>query len=67
MYLVVSQHVVRAVLIKVQDNMQKPVYYVNKTLVDVETRYLLWENIFLALVLPRGNCCITSKLTQCMF
>ena len=38
-----------AVLLRDQ-GVQQPVYYISKTLVDVETRYLLLEKIVLALV-----------------
>ena len=49
MYLSVSKHAVSAVLLRDQ-GVQQPVYYISKTLVDVETRYLLLEKIVLALV-----------------
>ena len=39
MYLSVTEHAVSAVLLREQ-GVQMPVYYVSKTLVDVETRYL---------------------------
>ena len=49
MYLSVSEHAVSAVLLKDQ-GMQQPVYYISKTLVDAETRYLPLEKLVLALV-----------------
>ena len=49
MYLSVSEHVVRVVLLRDQ-GVQKPVYYINKTLVDVKTRYLPLEKLVLTLV-----------------
>ena len=49
MYLSVSKHAVSAVLLRDQ-GVQQPVYYISKTLVDVEMRYLLLEKIVLALV-----------------
>jgi len=49
MYLSVSKHIVNAVLLKDQ-GVQQPVYYVSKTLVDAEIRYLPLEKIVLALV-----------------
>ena len=49
-YLVVSNHAVSVVLIRVQKGIQKPVYYVSKTLVDLQTQYLPLEKMSLALV-----------------
>ena len=49
MYLSMSDHVVSVVLLKDQ-GMQWPVYYINKTLVDAETRNLPLEKLVLALV-----------------
>ena len=49
-YLVVSEHAVSAVLLKNQEAVQRLIYYINKTLVDVETRYLPLEKLALALV-----------------
>ena len=49
MYLSVSEHFVSAVLLS-DGGMQQPAYYISKTLVDAETRYLLLEKSVLALV-----------------
>ena len=49
MYLSVSKHAVIAVLLKDQ-GVQQPVYYVSKTLVNAETRYLPLKKLVLALV-----------------
>ena len=49
MYLSVSEHSVSAVLLS-DGGMQQPAYYISKTLVDVETRYLPLEKSVLALV-----------------
>ena len=49
MYLSVSKHAVSTVLLRDQ-GVQQPVYYVSKTLVDVETRYLPLKKLVLALV-----------------
>ena len=49
MYLLVSEHAVNAMLLKDQ-GVQQLVYYISKTLVDVETRYLPLKKLVLALV-----------------
>ncbi|XP_075651868.1 uncharacterized protein LOC142622298 [Castanea sativa] len=49
MYLSMSENTVSAMLVRDQ-GVQQPVYYVRKTLVDVETRYLPLEKLVLALV-----------------
>lgn len=49
MYLLVSEHAVRAVLLRDQ-GVQQPIYYVSKTLVNAEMRYLPLEKLILALV-----------------
>ena len=49
MYLSVSEHAVSAVLLRDQD-VQQPIYYVSKTLVDFEMRYLPLEKLVLTLV-----------------
>ena len=49
MYISVTNHVVSAVLLRDQ-GVQQPVYYISKTLIDVETRYLPLEKLVLALV-----------------
>ena len=49
MYLSVSEHAVSVVLLRDQ-GVQQPIYYVNKTLVNAETRYLPLEKLVLALV-----------------
>jgi len=42
MYLSVSEHAVNVMLLRDQ-GMQQPIFYVSKTLVDIETRYLPLE------------------------
>ncbi|XP_030925537.1 uncharacterized protein LOC115952495 [Quercus lobata] len=49
MYLFVFDHAVSAVLLR-DRGVQQPVYYISKTLVDVETRYLPLKKLVLALV-----------------
>ena len=49
MYLSVSDHAVNAVLLRDQ-GVQQLVYYISKTLVDAEIRYLPLEKLVLALV-----------------
>ena len=49
MYLSVSNHAVSAVLLR-DRGVHQPVYYISKTLVDAETRYLPLEKLVLALV-----------------
>ena len=49
MYLLVSDHAVSAVLLRDQ-GVQHLVYYISKTFVNAETRYLPLEKLVLALV-----------------
>ena len=49
MYLLVSEHAMNAVLLRDQ-GVQQLVYYISKTLVNAETRYLPLEKLVLALV-----------------
>ena len=49
MYLSVFEHAISIVLLRDQ-GVQKPIYYISKTLVDIETRYLPLEKLALALV-----------------
>lgn len=50
MYLVVFDHVVSSVMVRQHEGIQRSVYYLSKTLVDAETRYLTLEKMALALV-----------------
>ena len=50
MYLIVSKHAMNAVLLKNQEGTQRPIYYINKMLVDIETIYLPLKKLALALV-----------------
>ena len=49
MYLSLSEHAVSTMLLRDQ-GVQQPVFYVSKTLVDVETRYLPFKKLVLALM-----------------
>ena len=49
MYLSVSEHAVSVILLRDQ-GVQQPIYYISKTLVDAEMRYLPLEKLVLALV-----------------
>lgn len=50
MYLAVPDHAISSVIIRQCEGVQRPVYYLSKTLVDAETRYLPLEKMALALV-----------------
>ena len=50
MYLVVFDHAMSVLLLKHQEGIQRPVYYLSKMLVDVETQYVPLGNMALALV-----------------
>ena len=49
-YIVVAPHAVSLVLIRVDSGVQRPVYYVSKSLHEAEVRYLPLENAILAVV-----------------
>jgi len=49
-YLAVSNGAVSAALIREDEGVQKPVYYVSKALLDAETRYQKLEKLALALI-----------------
>ena len=49
-YLVVASHAISLVLIRVDDGVQRPVYYVSKSLNEAEVRYLALEKAILAVV-----------------
>ncbi|KAK3036927.1 hypothetical protein RJ639_030892 [Escallonia herrerae] len=51
LYLSVTEVTVRAVLVREEDRVQKPIYYVSKVLQDVETRYPKIDKIGLALII----------------
>ena len=49
-YIIVASHVVSLVLIRVNSGVQKPVYYVSKSLHEADVRYLLLKRAILAMV-----------------
>ena len=49
-YIAVTSHTVSLVLIRVDDGVQRLVYYVSKSLHEVEVRYLLLEKAILTVV-----------------
>ncbi|KAK3009678.1 hypothetical protein RJ639_013667 [Escallonia herrerae] len=51
LYLSVNEVAVSAVLVREEDGVQKPIYYVSKVLQDVETRYPKIDMIALALII----------------
>ena len=50
-YIAVGPYAVSLVLIRVDNGVQRPVYYVSKSLHEAEVRYLPLEKVILALVL----------------
>ena len=51
LYLVVSEYAVSGELIREEEKVQWPVYYISKRLIDSETRYSEMEKLALALVI----------------
>ena len=49
-YIVVASHAVSLLLIRVNNGVQRPVYYVSKSLHEVEVRYLPPKNAILVIV-----------------
>jgi len=49
-YIAIAPHVVSLVLIRVDSGIQRPVYYVSKSLHETEVRYLPLEKAILAVV-----------------
>ena len=49
-YIVVASHAVSLVLIRVDSGIQRPAYYVSKSLHEAEVRYLPLEKAILAVV-----------------
>ena len=49
-YIAVALHAISLVLIRVDNGIQRPVYYVSKSLIEAEVRYLPLEKTILAVV-----------------
>ena len=49
-YITIASHVVSLVLKQIDDGVQRPVYYVSKSLHEVEVHYLPLEKAILAMV-----------------
>jgi len=49
-YIVVASHLVNLALVRVENGVQRPVYYVSKSLHEAEVRYLPLEKAILAVV-----------------
>ena len=49
-YIVVAPHVVSLVLMRVDSGLQKPVYYVSRSLHEAEIRYLPFEKAIMVIV-----------------
>ena len=49
-YIVVAPHTVSLVLIRIDSSIQRPVYYVSKSLHEAKVYYLSLENVILAVV-----------------
>ena len=49
-YIAMALHAVSLVLIRVDDEVQRPIYYVRKSLHEVEIRYIPLEKAILAVV-----------------
>ena len=49
-YIAVASHVVSLMLIRIDNGVERPVYYVSKSLHEAEVRYLPLENVILAVV-----------------
>ena len=49
-YITVASHVVSLVLIRINNGVQRPIFYVSKSLHEAEVRYLPLEKTILAIV-----------------
>ena len=60
-YIAVASHAVSLVLIQVDDGVQRPIYYVSKSLHEAEIRYLPLEKVILTVVHGTRKLLITSN------
>ena len=63
-YIAVAPHAMSLVLIREDNGLQRPVYYVSKSLHEVEIRYSPLEKAILAVSMLRESFPTTSKPTQ---
>ena len=49
-YLAITDYAISLILVRNEDEIQRPIYYVSKSLQEVETQYLLLEKAVLAIV-----------------
>ena len=49
-YITMASHAISLVLIRIDNGVKRPVYYVSKSLHEAEVRYLPLENVILAVV-----------------
>ena len=66
-YLAVASHTISLVLIRVDDGIQRPVYYVSKSLNEAEVRYLPLEKAILAVVHATRKLPITFRRILWLF
>ena len=63
-YIVMASHVVSLVLVQVDSGVQRPIYYVSKSLHEAEVCYLPLENAIFAVVQATRKLPTTSNHTQ---
>ena len=49
-YIAVASHAVSLVLVRIDNGVQRPIYYVSKLLHEAEVRYLLLENVIFVVI-----------------
>ena len=63
-YIAVAFHAVSLVLVRFDSGVQRPIYYVSKSLHEAEVRYLPLENAIFAVVQATRKLPTTSNHTQ---